>query len=185
MMKMMAVLAGVVAAVAFGAAGDASAQTKMERCTVGQRVKTPGGLPATVVAAKGGGCTIKTDAGNTFVDGTFAAFMLTPIGPAPRAVAPASTASTATLPLGEYACYGSGMRVLAGLGFRLLPGGRYADLDGKSGPIRDRGPGDPFHRRAPRRAGRARGRGQGISHRRAGQLREVVSHMGLVPSRAR
>lgn len=35
-----------------------------------------------------------------------------------------------TLPLGEYACYGSGGRIMAGLGFKLLGGGRYTDLEG-------------------------------------------------------
>ena len=35
------------------------------------------------------------------------------------------------LKLGEYACYGSGGRHMIGLGFKVLPGGRYTDLDGK------------------------------------------------------
>ncbi|HET9511982.1 MAG TPA: hypothetical protein VFO80_12615 [Sphingomonas sp.] len=122
--------AGVISALGVPAA---HAQTqpqpqKLDRCYVGQRVKTPGGLPATVIAAKGAGCTIKTDAGNTFVDGTFAAFMLTPIAGSPALRAPVNR----TLPLGEYACYGSGQRVLIGLGFKLLAGGTYTDLDGKS-----------------------------------------------------
>lgn len=120
-------------AVALAVAGAPAAQAqvkpqKLERCYVGQRVKTPGGLPATVVGAKGGGCTIKTDAGNTFIDGTFAAFMLTPMAGSRVLRAPVSR----TLPLGEYACYGSGQRVLIGLGFKLLGGGVYTDLDNKS-----------------------------------------------------
>lgn len=35
------------------------------------------------------------------------------------------------LKIGEYACYGSGGRILAGMGFKVLPGGRYTDLDNK------------------------------------------------------
>lgn len=46
----------------------------------------------------------------------------------PKAGSPVSRA----LPLGEYACYGSGQRVLIGLGFKLLAGGAYTDLDNKS-----------------------------------------------------
>lgn len=120
--------ATAIATVSAPGAYAQSQPQKLERCYVGQRVKTPGGLPATVVAAQGAGCTIKTDAGNTFVDGTFAAFMLTPIAGAAVVRAPVNR----TLPLGEYACYGSGQRVLIGLGFKLLAGGVYTDLDGKS-----------------------------------------------------
>ena len=36
----------------------------------------------------------------------------------------------AGLKLGEYACYGSGGRILAGLGFIVLAGNRYTDPDG-------------------------------------------------------
>lgn len=35
------------------------------------------------------------------------------------------------LKTGEYACYGSGGRPMIGLAFKVLPGGRYTDLDGK------------------------------------------------------
>lgn len=105
------------------------APQKMERCRVGQRVLTPGGLAATVVAVEGAGCNIKTDVGNTFIDGTFAAFMLRPM---PGSAAPPPAPVSRNLPLGEYACYGSGGRIMIGLGFKLLPGGRYTDLDGKS-----------------------------------------------------
>lgn len=34
------------------------------------------------------------------------------------------------LRVGEYACYGSGGRILAGFGFKALAGGRYTDLEG-------------------------------------------------------
>lgn len=36
------------------------------------------------------------------------------------------------LKAGEYACFGSGGRILIGLGFKVQVGGRYTDLDGKS-----------------------------------------------------
>ena len=35
------------------------------------------------------------------------------------------------LKLGEYACYGSGGSILIGLGFKVLAGNRYTDLDGQ------------------------------------------------------
>lgn len=41
------------------------------------------------------------------------------------------------LRIGEYACYGSGGRILGGFGFKALPGNRYTDLDGgESGSYR-------------------------------------------------
>lgn len=41
------------------------------------------------------------------------------------------------LKIGEYACYGSGGQVLIGLGFKVLAGNKYTDLDGKeSGTFR-------------------------------------------------
>jgi hypothetical protein len=46
---------------------------------------------------------------------------------------PKQPAQNATLYLGEYACYGTGGRLMAGMGFRLKPGGTYLDLDGKRG----------------------------------------------------
>ena len=35
--------------------------------------------------------------------------------------------------IGEYACYGTGNRIMAGMGFTLLAGGKYYDGDGKRG----------------------------------------------------
>lgn len=35
--------------------------------------------------------------------------------------------------IGEYACYGTGNRLMAGMGFTLKPGGTYVDLDNKRG----------------------------------------------------
>lgn len=108
-------------------AAPAAAQ-KIERCYVGQRVKTPGGRPSTVVAAQGAGCTLHSDGDARAVTSTWGAFMLTPMAGSPVRNPPAQRG----LPIGEYACYGAGQRVLIGLGFKLLPGGRYTDLDGKS-----------------------------------------------------
>lgn len=36
------------------------------------------------------------------------------------------------LKIGEYACYGSGGTLLIGLGFKVLAGGKYTDLDNKN-----------------------------------------------------
>ena len=41
-------------------------------------------------------------------------------------------ASAAGLQAGEYACAGSGGRILIGLGFKLRPDGSYTDLNGKN-----------------------------------------------------
>ena len=48
----------------------------------------------------------------------------TPATPAP------TTNSAPTLYIGEFACYGVGNRLMAGMGFHLKPGNKYADLDG-------------------------------------------------------
>ncbi len=50
-----------------------------------------------------------------------------PAGAPVPAAAPAP--ASGSLRVGEYACYGSGGRILAGFGFKVLAGGRYADLD--------------------------------------------------------
>jgi hypothetical protein len=39
-------------------------------------------------------------------------------------------AAAGTLKTGEYACYGSGGRIMIGLGFKVTGPGRYTDLDG-------------------------------------------------------
>jgi hypothetical protein len=44
----------------------------------------------------------------------------------------AGSATAAELKPGEYACAGSGGRILIGLGFKLNADGSYTDLDGKS-----------------------------------------------------
>jgi hypothetical protein len=57
------------------------------------------------------------------------------IGPAPAAAPagrPAPAGPGSALKVGEYACYGSGGRPMIGLAFKVLPGGAYTDLDGKS-----------------------------------------------------
>lgn len=48
-----------------------------------------------------------------------------------RVVASSATTFDGGLKLGEYACYGSGGNVLIGLGFKVLAGNKYTDLDGK------------------------------------------------------
>lgn len=50
--------------------------------------------------------------------------------PPEAAPTPRPKAAPLGLKEGEYACYGSGGRILAGLGFRVLPGGRYTDTEG-------------------------------------------------------
>jgi hypothetical protein len=44
-----------------------------------------------------------------------------------------SEANASKLYLGQYACYGTGGRLMAGMGFYLLPGGSYYDLDKQRG----------------------------------------------------
>jgi hypothetical protein len=44
----------------------------------------------------------------------------------------AGPAAAAELKPGEYACAGSGGRILIGLGFKLTADGSYTDLDGKN-----------------------------------------------------
>lgn len=51
----------------------------------------------------------------------------------PSAVVGKQQAAAGNLYLGEYACYGAGGRLMAGMGFRLLAGGKYSDLDGSRG----------------------------------------------------
>lgn len=46
---------------------------------------------------------------------------------------PSSAANGGSPPMGEYACYGVGSRLMAGMGFRLNAGGKYTDVDGKRG----------------------------------------------------
>ncbi len=43
---------------------------------------------------------------------------------------PVKPTGSSGLKLGEYACYGSGGRIMIGLGFKVLTGNRYTDLDG-------------------------------------------------------
>ena len=57
-------------------------------------------------------------------------------GAATRVAAPARPRAAAPqfsgLKTGEYACYGSGGRIMVGLGFKVTGPGRYTDLDGKN-----------------------------------------------------
>lgn len=50
--------------------------------------------------------------------------------PMAKPVPPPPTTGGVGLKPGEYACYGVGGRIMAGLGFKVLPGGRFTDLDG-------------------------------------------------------
>lgn len=47
------------------------------------------------------------------------------------AVAPPAAPAEGSLTLGEYACYGVGSRMMAGMGFVLSDDGTYADVDGE------------------------------------------------------
>lgn len=55
-----------------------------------------------------------------------------PAGAPPAATAPQAQGAASTLPAGEWACYGTGGRLLIGLGFRVASDGKYTDLDRKS-----------------------------------------------------
>jgi hypothetical protein len=46
---------------------------------------------------------------------------------------PPEARETGNLYVGEYACYGAGNRLMAGMGFHLKPGGKYHDVDGERG----------------------------------------------------
>jgi hypothetical protein len=50
--------------------------------------------------------------------------------PASPPPSPRRAPAAADLAVGEYACYGAGGRVMIGLGFKVLPGRRFTDLDG-------------------------------------------------------
>ena len=53
--------------------------------------------------------------------------------PAPRASASTTKSPATTLYIGEWACYGFGNRIMAGMGFVLDSKGGYADTDGARG----------------------------------------------------
>ncbi|HEY6391271.1 MAG TPA: hypothetical protein VIX89_08340 [Bryobacteraceae bacterium] len=55
-----------------------------------------------------------------------------PAGTPPPAPAPPAGQGSSALATGEYACYGSGGRLLIGLGFKVVSNGKYTDLDHKS-----------------------------------------------------
>lgn len=104
----------------------------MAGCTVGQRVKTPGGKLATVTAVAGSGCTIKAD-GEPFTN-TYGAFMLDPAsGTAAKAAAATSVsnaaAGSAPVP-GLYQCTSS---TAGNMKLRILGGGRYSNEQGSVG----------------------------------------------------
>lgn len=53
-------------------------------------------------------------------------------GTPPPATPAAAQGNSSQVPTGEWACYGSGGRLLIGLGFRIEANGQYTDLDRKS-----------------------------------------------------
>ena len=116
----------------------ASPASALDRCTVGQRVLSPAGRPATVVSLNGTACVIRVD-GQSFTD-TYAAFMLSaaPGGqpntptPAPRtpAVPNPSTSTTGGPATGLYQCVSG---AAGNLTLRILGGGRYANAQGVTG----------------------------------------------------
>ena len=48
-----------------------------------------------------------------------------------KPAAPPAAPEGGNLYLGEYACYGAGNRLMAGMSFQLEPGGKYHDVDGE------------------------------------------------------
>ena len=104
----------------------------METCRVGQRVTTPGGVPATVIATRGSGCTIRTDPANHSLVSTWAAFMLKPLASSP--VAPPKAATAGAAKAGSYHCVFFINNMLQTVpGFTLQPGGRYTHQTGGGG----------------------------------------------------
>lgn len=110
-----------------------SPASALDRCSVGQRVLSPAGRPATVVSLNGTACVIRVD-GQSYTD-TYAAFMLTAApGGAPAAAAPVRPAPPAARPsasngpaVGAYQCVSGGA---GNLNLRILAGGRYANAQG-------------------------------------------------------
>lgn len=108
----------------------------LDRCSVGQRVLSPAGRPATVVSLNGSACVIRVD-GQSFTD-TYAAFMLSaaPGGAAPPS-SPARPAPPPTRPVagggpavGAWQCVSG---TAGNLTLRILAGGRYANAQGVTG----------------------------------------------------
>ena len=128
----------------------ATAQTQTFR--VGEKVLVEASghwIPCTVAEAGTPNTTMRVDceaypklsraAGRYIVHDTSAAGIRrpgdNPPGPSAKAQSPSTATAAAegrSLRVGEYACYGSGSQIMAGLGFKVLPGGRYTDLDGKN-----------------------------------------------------
>lgn len=112
-------------------------------CVKGKKVEAALGISwyaATVLAPPdaNGMCLVHYDGYPSLYDIPVSASSLRPPGSGPivkpsRPVDEAGTAAPVSgLKMGEYACYGSGGAVLAGLGFKVVSAGRYTDLDGKS-----------------------------------------------------
>lgn len=103
----------------------ASAQQKLQSCSVGQKVLMPGGYPGTVSAVYGqGGCTVKDAKG---LESSWAAFMLSA---APGAPAPKNTPVPATPKAGKYQCFGG---AAGNIKLTFGPGATYANEQGARG----------------------------------------------------
>lgn len=112
-------------------------------CVKGKKLEAALGISwyaATVLAPPdaNGMCLVHYDGYPSLYDIPVSAGSLRPAGSGPivkpsRPVDEAGTAAPASgLKMGEYACYGSGGTVLAGMGFKVVGAGRYTDLDGKN-----------------------------------------------------
>ncbi len=98
----------------------------LQACQLGQKVKTPAGALATVVAIDGSACTIHKDGDpQTLTDVWSASMLVSADGTAPVA------ATETTLPAGEYACY-SGSTILLGMGLNIHDASTYGDLDDRT-----------------------------------------------------
>lgn len=151
---------GAAAAGLFAASADAQRDEYRSRYKVGQKVMfsisgSPGDFQPCVVTENHPDSVMRVRCGafRNWSAGTYIAYgasyvrpggaaqpQPTPANPkpprvaakpaSPRAAAPTPAAAGGGLKVGEYACYGSGGRIMIGLGFKVLAGGRYTDLEG-------------------------------------------------------
>ena len=122
---------------------SATSAMALDRCRVGQRVKSPAG-PGTVVAIQNGGvgCTVQVDGRPAGQVDTYGAFMLdalpgaeaAPRGGANAAARPAAARGPA---VGRYDCTGGAGGNLV---IRILSATRYANAQGRSGTFALIGP---------------------------------------------
>ena len=72
---------------------------------------------------------MRSDQRNIALNTTLVLVLFCALGFFAHAAAPTAAQPIIGLKLGEYACYGSGGQLLAGFGFKALPGGHYTDLE--------------------------------------------------------